>query len=236
MCGRFTLTMDQEALEVALGVEGLVHPRARYNIAPTQEVPAVVGAIEDGRLVRRGTVLRWGLVPSWAEDPSIGNRLINARSETAHRKPSFRSAFRHGRCLVPADGFYEWRKDPEGKTPFWVHLEEAGVFTFAGLRERWERGAETLESFTILTRDADELLRPIHDRMPVIVPPAERDRWLDPSADPEELRALMDRFTGEGLAVRQVSRRVNSPANDDPACLDPPPGPADDLPLFRGPD
>lgn len=230
MCGRYTLTVEQEALQVALGVEGLVHPRPRYNIAPTQEAPVVVV----GPRGAAGAVHRWGLVPSWASDPAIGNRLINARSETAHRKPAFRDAFRKGRCLVPADGFFEWRKAPEGKIPFWIHAEEGGILTLAGLADRWEGpGGEVRETFTILTTDANELLRPIHDRMPVILAPRERERWLDPATSPDDARALLGPFPPEALALREVSRRVNSPAHDDPTCLDPPEPPGADLPLFR---
>lgn len=230
MCGRFTLTIDQEALQVALGVEGLVHPRPRYNIAPSQEVPAVVG--DEGEPA--GRLLRWGLVPSWASDPAIGNRLVNARSETAHAKPAFREAFRRGRCLVPADGFYEWQKGPGGKTPWWVHRQDRRVFTFAGLSEEWSSPeGDTLRSFTILTTDATEELRTIHDRMPVVLAPEARARWLDPGAAPEELRGLLVPARSEPLAARRVTRRVNSPAHDDPSCIEPPGPPGADLPLFR---
>lgn len=218
MCGRYTLTVDQEALQVALGVEGLVHPRARFNIAPTQEAPAVV--FSEGR--PRGRSLRWGLVPSWARDPSVGNRMINARSETVAEKPSFRGPFRRSRCLIPADGFFEWRKEAEGKVPFWIHMEDGSVFTMAGLWDRWERkGEEPLETFTILTTEANDLLRPLHERMPVIVTPEARDRWLDPDAPEADLRVLLGSHPGEPMGVRQVSTRVNSPRHDDPSCLAP---------------
>lgn len=218
MCGRYTLTADQEALQVALGVEGLVHPGPRYNIAPTQEVPAVVAP--EGS--PRGATLRWGLVPFWAKDPSIGNRMINARSETAAEKPSFRTPFRRSRCLIPADGFFEWRKEEGGKVPFWIHMEDQEPFTMAGLWDRWkEPDGKELFTFTILTTEPNEFLRPIHDRMPVILARDERERWLDPGAPVEELQALLDPFPAEPMAVREVSTRVNSPRNDDPACLEP---------------
>jgi putative SOS response-associated peptidase YedK len=211
-------------------VEALLHPSPRYNVAPSQEMPVLV----HGASGLEGRRFRWGLVPFWADDPSIGNRLINARSETAHQKPSFRNAFRRGRCLVPADGFYEWRKGPGGKIPFWIHMEAGEVFTFAGLSERWsDPDGGTLETFTILTTDANELLEPIHPRMPVILPAESRRAWLDADAEEEDLRGLLRPAPSSGLAVREVSTRVNSPANDDPSCLDPP-GPAgSDLPLFR---
>jgi len=235
MCGRYTLTVDQEALQVALGVQGLVHPRPRYNIAPSQEVPAVIHrASSDTEGGAVGTTLRWGLVPFWADDPSIGHRLINARSETAHEKPSFRNAFRRRRCLIPADGFFEWKKTTGGKRPFWIHMESREPFTFAGLAERWTaaEGEEPLETFAILTADANEFLRPIHDRMPVILSGEDRERWLDPDTPVDDLRRLLGSFSAGPLAAREVSIRVNSPGNDDPGCLEPPSGPADGLPLF----
>jgi len=232
MCGRYTLTLDQEALQVALGVEGLVHPTPRYNVAPSQEAPVI--ATNEGKPA--GRRMRWGLVPFWADDPSIGNRLINARSETAHRKPSFRHAFRKGRCLVPADGFFEWKKAAGGKIPFWVHMESREPFAFAGLSERWsDPEGETLETFTILTTDANEFLRPIHDRMPVILPRSQWEAWLDPGAAEEHLRSLLVPYPSDSLSVKEVSRRVNSPANDDPGCLEAPGPPGADLPLFRDP-
>jgi putative SOS response-associated peptidase YedK len=217
MCGRYTLTAEQEALQVALGVEGLVHPRPRYNIAPTQEVPVVVAP--GGR--PEGRTLRWGLVPSWARDPAIGNRMINARSETAAEKPSFRGPFRRSRCLVPADGFYEWRKEEAGKVPFWIHMEDQAPFTIAGLWDRW-RGPdrENLETFTILTTEPNELLRPIHDRMPVILGTEHREAWLDPRASVDDLKALLGPHPSGPMAVREVTTRVNSPRNDDPACIE----------------
>ncbi len=239
MCGRYTLTLDQEALQVALGVEGLVHSGPRYNIAPSQDVPAVVhqeGGNGGGRAA--GATLRWGLVPFWADDPSIGNRLINARCETAHEKPSFRNAFRRRRCLIPADGFYEWKKTTGGKRPFWIHLESKEPFTFAGLWERWSGSgdAEVLETFTILTTEANEFLRPIHPRMPVILGADHREQWLDPDMPVDELRRLLGPFPAGPLAAREVSTRVNSPTNDDPGCLEAPEGPEGGLPLFQEPD
>jgi len=219
MCGRYTLTVEQEALQVALGVEGLVHPRPRYNIAPTQDLPAIVAGAE-GRPA--GKTLRWGLVPSWARDPSIGNRMINARSETAAEKPSFRGPFRRSRCLLPADGFYEWRKEEGRKVPFWIHMEDHGPFTLAGLWDRW-RGpeGEELETFTILTTEPNELLRPIHDRMPVIVAPEDREAWLGAGTPVDVLQSLLGPHPAEPMAVQEVSTHVNSPHNDDPSCIEP---------------
>jgi putative SOS response-associated peptidase YedK len=148
--------------------------------------------------------------------------MINARSETAAQKPSFRVPFRRGRCLVPADGFFEWRNEGGRKVPFWIHMEDRGPFTLAGLWDRWEGPeGEALETFTILTTESNELLRPIHDRMPVIVAPEARARWLDPGLSLQELPALLRPFPARTLAVREVSTRANSPRNDDPSILDP---------------
>lgn len=234
MCGRYSLTVDQEALQVALGVEGLVHPRPRYNIAPTQEVPIV----REAEGAPSAAVMRWGLVPFWADDPAIGNRMINARAETAPEKPAFRTAFRRGRCLVPADGFYEWRNEDGRKVPFRIHLESDGVFTMAGLCDRWRSPeGEERETFTILTTDANELVRPIHARMPVILAPDDRAAWLDPDGDPDELRGLLDPFPSAALAVTEVSTRVNSPRHDDAACIAPAgtSGPSEEPTLFDPP-
>ncbi len=218
MCGRYSLTVDQEALTAALEVEVLFRHEPRYNIAPTQTVPVVVR--EEGSRLQKG--FRWGLVPGWADDPSIGNRMINARGETAAEKPSFRVPFRRRRCLVPADGFYEWKKEDGGKVPFWIHREGGGILTFAGLWDRWEgEDGHALETFTIVTTEANELLRPIHRRMPVILSAGGAQRWLDPAAGRSELQALLARAPSEVLDVREVSTHVNSPSHDDPGCIQP---------------
>jgi len=165
MCGRFTLTLSLERLRAFFKVPRVPRVVPRFNIAPTQLTPVV-------RLARRERempLLRWGLVPLWAKDPSIGSRLINARSETVREKPSFARAFLKRRCLVPADGFYEWRKEPRGTRPFLIRFRDRRTFAFAGLWERWEGGEEPLETFTILTTRANSLVAPIHPRMPVIL-------------------------------------------------------------------
>jgi len=232
MCGRYTLTVDQEALSAALGVEVLLsdHPTPRYNVAPTQEAPVLVGGE-----VRR---FRWGLVPPWADDPSKGPRLINARSETVATKPSFRDAFRSGRCLVPADGFYEWvsakaAAGPSGKSPWWIHAPDREVFTFAGLHARWTRsgGGPALDTFTILTCDAVGGIERLHDRMPVVVPAELRAAWLDgggtAGGDRSEGEVDMDRLlegargAARSLRAHPVSTRVNRPGPDDPTLVDP---------------
>ena len=226
MCGRYTLSVPLSNLVDAFDVPPPEFEyRPRFNIAPTQDVP-VVAQDEGGR---RMGLLRWGLIPSWAKDPAMGSRLINARSETVDQKPSFRSAFRRRRCLVPADGFYEWRKDDgEGgggkgtRTPYWIHRSSRAPFAFAGLWERWEPPqGDPLFTFTILTTEATPGLRPIHPRMPVILEGNALGRWLDHSAPPEELLSLLRPYAREDLTWYPVSTRVNSPRNDSPECMEP---------------
>lgn len=219
MCGRYSLTSPPEAMRRLFGLAATPNLPPRYNIAPTQEAP-VVRAGAQGRELH---LLRWGLVPAWAEDPALGARLINARSETVADKPSFRRAFRQRRCLVPADGFYEWRKEGTRKQPFRAVLAERGPFAFAGLWERWDRAAAggPLESFTILTTEANALLRPIHARMPVIVAPHDYAAWLDPTRAANDALALLKPCASEAMAVYPVSLRVNSPRHDDPECIEP---------------
>ena len=168
-------------------------------------------------------LLRWGLVPFWADDPSIGNRLINARSESASEKPAFRQAFRRRRCLVPADGFYEWKKEGDGKVPHWIHRPDGRPFALAGLWERWEPDGdrEPLFTYTILTRDATDELRSLHDRMPVILDEEAWEPWLDPDREPDELDAVVSRPPTIELGHHPVSTMVNSPRNDGPECIQP---------------
>lgn len=223
MCGRYSLTVDQEALAVALEVDRIFsdhHPR--WNVAPTQEVPVVRDDGEGPRL----DDLRWGLVPWWADDPSIGNRLINARSETVGSRRAFREAFGEGRrCLVPTDGFYEWRKDPGGKTPHWVCRPDRGVFTMAGLWDRWRDPAGgQIRSFTVLTRPSTGRVRSIHDRMPVIVEPEDRRDWLGANVSRSRLEEILVRDPPP-LEPWPVATRVNRPANEGPELLDGVPDP-----------
>jgi len=219
MCGRYTLSEPGDLFQ-ELGVEPPEDFQPRYNVAPTQTLPAVrATAGGDGREL---VELRWGLVPFWADEPSIGNRMINARSETAAKKPAFRQAFRKRRCLLPADGFYEWAKEGGQKQPYHIFLEGHRPFTFAGLWEHWARGEDVIESFTILTTDPAPDIEHLHDRMPVILPPDVRDLWLDPGVeDAEALRQLLRPYPGNDLAFVPVSRVVNSPKNDRPECVQP---------------
>jgi putative SOS response-associated peptidase YedK len=165
--------------------------------------------------------LRWGLIPAWADDPSSGDRLANARSETAATKPSFRRAFRPRRCLAVADGFYEWRRTDGRKQPYFVGLRGDRPFGLAGLWERWEKGGEPVEPCTILTTEANELMRPIHGRMPVIVPPDQYGLWLDPRCqDAEKLAMLLRPYPSKDMVAYRVSTAVNNPKNDAPQCAE----------------
>ena len=188
MCGRYTFRAPAADAARAFQVDPTPSLFPRYNIAPTQSVPIVRQAA-----AREMVLARWGLVPSWASDLSIGYKLINARSETAASKPSFRSAFKQRCCLLAADGFYEWQKAGKHKQPYYIRMKDDGPFAFAGLWERWqEPGGERVESFTILTTVANGLMRPLHDCMPVILAPWDYDRWIDPkSSEVEELQALL---------------------------------------------
>lgn len=230
MCGRFSLTTPLEGLRALFGFEELPNLAPRSNIAPTQRVAAVRQG-EDGR--RHLAELRWGLVPVWAKDLSIGARMINARGETVAEKPAFRSAFKSRRCLIAADGFYEWQAPESGKGPKQPYrIEFAGrpPFAFAGLWENWrdpqEKGGPRVESCTIVTTEANEPLRWLHDRMPVILAPDDFARWLAPGTDVETLQALLRPWPGEGgaygpLSVYAVSTAVNKVANEGPELLAP---------------
>ena len=219
MCGRYTLKTPVEKLAEEFGFDdSSVELPPNYNVAPTQGVAAVLE--EDGR--RRLEVLRWGLIPPWADDPQIGSRMINARAETAPEKPSFRRAFRERRCLIPADGFYEWQRANGGKQPYYIHMKEARPFAFAGLWESWkEEGGPEIRSCTILTTKPNALAGEIHDRMPVILPTGSYDVWLDPEAEKDELYGLLAPYPEDEMEAYPVSRYVNSPQNNDPRCIEP---------------
>ena len=220
MCGRYTLTTPVEVLAEEFGVTGpFPEVPLSYNVAPTQEVAAVLA--DDGE--RHLEMLRWGLIPPWADDPRIGSRMINARSETAPEKPSFRRAFRERRCLVLADGFYEWRRtDSNGKQPYYIRMKDGRPFAFAGLWESWRGGREEILSCTILTTEANHLVGEIHHRMPVVLAPEDYGLWLDPDvqeADP--LLPLLIPYPDNLMEAYPVSRFVNRPTNDDPRCIEP---------------
>jgi putative SOS response-associated peptidase YedK len=220
MCGRYTLT----SLEGLIEEFGLIQPPSsvppRFNIAPSERVPVIDNRPREQRVL---TTMRWGLIPYWAKDPTIGNKLINARRETAAEKPAFRDALRRRRCLIVADGFYEWKREGKRRTPFYVRRRSGGPMAFAGLWERWRApDGELLHSFTILTTGANELMAPVHDRMPIIVDRADYDRWLEPSpVPPAALAHILVTPPSQGFDMYEVSRLVNSPRNDTPACIQP---------------
>lgn len=189
----------------------------RYNVAPTQEVAAVLGEDDERHL----EMLRWGLIPSWADDSGIGSRMINARSETVAEKPSFRKAFKERRCLIVADGFYEWQKTNDGKQPYYIRMRDGSPFAFAGLWESWGKHGEEIRSCTILTTDANDLVGEVHHRMPVILPPENYDLWLDPDVrEAEPLLDLLRPHPDDVMEAYPVSRRVNKPSNDEPGCIE----------------
>jgi putative SOS response-associated peptidase YedK len=217
MCGRYELSSHPEVIALAFGLPRVPELRARYNIAPAQPVPVVrVGRDGERELVE----LRWGLVPRWAKDVAIGAKMINARAETVATNGAFRYAYAHHRCLVPANGFYEWRKAASGKVPHHVGMQDGRPFALAGLYERWRgNDGEVVDSVAIVTTSASPDVRDLHDRMPVIVPAHDHGRWLDRGV--EDVSDLLVPWRGEALRVHPVSKRVNAVANDDPSLREP---------------
>ena len=214
MCGRFAFYSPSEATAALFGVDTSIELEPRYNIAPTQDIAAIRNAAEAGREL---VLLRWGLLPFWAKDPSIGNRMINARAETVAEKPSFRAAYKHRRCLVLADGFYEWKLENGTKTPYFISLASSEPFAFAGLWENWqdkESGA-SIQSTALITTSANEFMSAVHDRMPIILLPHTADRWL--SGDNSVLHDAT--VATPELQAWPVSRRVNNARNDDAALI-----------------
>lgn len=216
MCGRYTLTADGETVRTAYGLaDAPFDYRPRYNIAPQQDVLVVA----NGKQGRRAGIMRWGLVPAWAESAADGARMINARSETVAERAAFREAFARRRCLIPADGFYEWRTVGGSKIPMRITLGER-PFAFAGLWERWQRGdAAPLYTCTILTTSPAAAIADIHDRMPVMLRPEQYDLWLDRDADAETLQRLLAPYAGDDLQAYVVSSLVNKVENDGPECI-----------------
>ena len=224
MCGRFTLHSQMNLILQQFAVEMAdVSFEPRYNIAPTQTVPI----IRDRNGVRTVELLRWGLVPSWSKDLGIGSRMINARAETLADKPSFRSAFKRRRCLVPTDGYFEWLREGKRKLPFLIQTSNDEPFAMAGLWESWRTKDdastdETVETFTVITTTANEATADIHDRMPVILDIENQHAWLDESNDNvASLQDLLVPYEADRMKLRPVSTRVNSVKNDDSACLEP---------------
>ena len=222
MCGRFTLTVQLKDLRRRFNAldEDSLEVRPRFNIAPTQTIP-VIRREAEGRKIRK---LRWGLIPRWAKEASIGQRMINARSETLTEKPSFRPLLYRHRCLIPADGYYEWSKTDTGKKqPYRIIIGDGELFAFAGLWDRWvSPEGKAVETFTIITTQANEKLSRIHHRMPVILPRSAEDLWLDPEVrDPNFLRELLVPYPDDSIGLYPVSTLVNSPRNDTEACIQP---------------
>jgi len=225
MCGRYTLRSNLNRIlqQFAADAPAEFELIARYNIAPTQQVP-VIRAEGGGRHL---SLVRWGLVPFWAKDDKIGSRMINARSESAAEKPAFRAAFTRRRCLVPADGFYEWQKRGSQKQPYYIGLRDGDAFAFAGLWERWKGPpnqplGRPLETCTILTTDANGVHESLHDRMPVILPPDMYDLWLDAEfTNREALTEMLRPYPADEMVAYPVSTVVNNARNEDPECVAP---------------
>ncbi len=220
MCGRFTLTLDPGELQELLDLGPFVHiVQPRYNIAPMQPIPIVKDQAD-----RSIELYRWGLVPFWADDPGIGSRMINARAETVSQKPSFRAAFKYRRCLILADGFFEWHAEGKGapKLPYLFKLKDNRPFTFAGLYEHWEPpvGGE-LHTCTILTCSPNNLVSKYHNRMPVMLGEESRWAWLDPEAGSKALLDMLEPYPADEMKAFAVSKDVNSPKNDSPEILAP---------------
>ena len=218
MCGRFTLRTPVRRVAEIFDLPDTLELLPHYNIAPTQQVPVVRANPDSGR--RELVLLHWGLIPPWADDPSIGNRMINARAETLSTKRAFRDAFRSRRCLVVSDGFYEWRRRGRKKQPYYITRSGGEPLALAGLWERWSRDDARIESCTIVTTDANDLVRPLHDRMPLVIEPRDFDLWLDPQiTDPQRLESLLKPFPADELTLHPVGARVNDPRHDSPDCI-----------------
>jgi len=220
MCGRFIQYSAPEVYASHFDLDTLCEVKPRYNLAPTQPVLAVRRAAEGTREL---VPLRWGLVPSWSKGPDSRFSMINARAETVDSKPAYRNAFRHRRCLIPTEGFYEWKTQGREKTPYLIRRSDGEPFGMAGLWEAWRAGdGTTLESCTVIVTDANPLVRELHDRMPVILAHEDYEAWLDPAnKDTAGLLKLLRPTDPEPWTLRQVSRRVNSPKNDTPDLLEP---------------
>lgn len=226
MCGRYTLTCMADVVAEAFQLEAIPDLQPRYNVAPSQGVACVRAGLRSRK--PEAVMLRWGLIPSWARDPAMGMKLINARAETVAEKPSFRKPFRERRCLVLADGYYEWKREGTRKQPYHIRLNSERPFAFAGLWDRWKgEDGKTLESCTILTTTPNERLASIHDRMPVILPTVAYEPWLDAGLhDVTRLVPLLTPYLADAMIAVPVSRRVNDPRVDDARCLEAPDDPS----------
>lgn len=221
MCGRYSQRQPAEVIAKAFEVDNVPALEPRYNVAPTQSVPTVLQpSISKNRQFK---MMHWGLIPKWAKDSKIGSKLINARAETVAEKPAFKSAFRKRRCLVLTDGFYEWQQqeNKKQKQPYYFFLKDGQPFAFAGLWEQWEDASgEVVNSCTLLTTDANELMRPVHNRMPVILHPKDYEPWLDSELkELEQLQPLLRPYSTQDMLAYPVSTVVNKPSNDNAECI-----------------
>ncbi len=218
MCGRYALKTSVPEIARILGAESNAEFAPSYNVAPSRHVPVCRTSVEGKRELN---LLRWGLVPHWAKEINDRYRMINARAETVADKPAFRAPFRQRRCLVPADGYFEWKAGPERKQPYFIHRNDDSPVFLAGLWDRWEKGQDgPLDSFAIVTTSASERLSSVHDRMPVILDPDDHEAWLNPELkNPKDLLSLLKPNPGKELLLTPVSTFVNNPRNDDPRCL-----------------
>jgi putative SOS response-associated peptidase YedK len=214
MCGRFTFDIPLEVLVEIFGLKEVMAVRSSYNIAPTQQVAVVRQVSDHNSLVP----MKWGLVPHWAKDPAIGSQMINARAETVAEKPSFRHAIKYHRCIVPASGFFDWKHEGKSKQPYYFRMKNGRPFGFAGIWEEWKApDGSLLDTFSILTTTANDLVATVHERMPVILPPEEYGTWLNKHlTDPEELKQFYEPFPAALLDAYQVSDRVNTVRNNGP--------------------
>lgn len=219
MCGRYTQQQSAEIIAQTFQIDNIPPLKPRYNIAPTQSVATILQPSTN----RQFKMMHWGLIPSWAKDTKISSKLINARAETVAEKPSFRSAFRKRRCLVLADGFYEWQKqEDKQKQPFYFRMSDQHPFSFAGLWEHWQdqETGEEIESCTIITTEPNDLMKTVHNRMPVILEPKDYDFWLDSEVKkPELLQPLLHPYPAEQMMAFMVSKAVNKPSNDTAECI-----------------
>jgi len=217
MCGRYMLATPHERFIARSRLQHAAELVPRYDIAPSESVAAIRENVNQEREL---ALLCWGLVPSTTKDTKNGYHMINARAETLSQRPAFRAAFVHRRCLIPADGFYEWQQTNDSKQPYFIRARDENPLAFVGLWERWQRGQQVIESCTIITTSANESLVPIRHRMPVILPEDTYDLWLDPSSqDPGTLQALLLPYDAKKLVAYSVSKRVNHPKNDDAECI-----------------
>lgn len=216
MCGRYNLTASSEAIVEHFQLLRQVKFQPNYNVAPAQKILNVVELDDQSR---KAVNLYWGLVPSWSKDNKNSSHLINARMETVREKPSFRSAFKHRRCLIPATGFYEWAKNEEGKQAFHIHRQDQQLFAFAGLWEQWQHETETLYSCAIITTAATDSMQPIHDRMPVIITPEHYHQWLDKAADADYAFELLDNQAYSLMMATPISDWGNNPRHNDERCI-----------------